>query len=461
MSFEERAEAVLRTPHLAEALGSATRYMRTGWNDRRAELGEEWQAYRERARRTRERTLADLGRFVGELADRMAEAGAKLHFAGDADEARAIVLDVARRAGARSAVKMKSMLTEELRLREHLTANGVATEETDIGEWILQLAHEAPSHLIVPALHKNLDDVKALFDRRMGPHDATDAETLVDRARRELRPRFIEADIGITGVNFAVAETGTLVLVSNEGNGRLTTSAPPIHIALVPVEKIVPTLDEVTTLLELLPRAATGQRITRYISFITGPRREGERDGPGELHVVFVDNGRSKALAGDSAEALLCLRCGACLNACPVFTRVGGQTYGAVYGGPIGMVFTPVIAGMTREAAEVAHASSLCGACGDACPVGIDLPHLILKTRRDAVIARRPPAIERLAVAVLEWLLARPAAYRLALRVARPLAWLATKFPRLAPSPLRRWLHSRAPVRLAAQPFRSRFEARR
>jgi L-lactate dehydrogenase complex protein LldF len=457
--FEERAEEALQNRNARSRIEAGTTSFRSLWADLRGEMAPDLAAYQARARRARERSLANLQGLAAQFADRATAAGAAVHFAGDAEEARAIVLEIAKKSGARTAVKMKSMLTEELELREFLDANGVATEETDVGEWILQLADEAPCHIIKPALHKTVDEIKTLFDRRMGPGPGADASALVDRARRELRPRFIAADLGITGVNFAVAETGTLVLVSNEGNGRLTSSAPPVHVALVPVEKLVSTLDEMTTLLKLLPRAATGQIITTYVTWITGPRKDGELDGPRELHIVLVDNGRSRALAGDSSEALLCLRCGACLNACPIFARVGGQTYDSVYSGPIGIVFTPFVTGMTAAAADNLHASTLCGACAEVCPVGIDLPHLILKGRHEAVAARRVSRLERWTARLVSLVLRRPALYRLALRLGRPLVAL-WRNGWLRPVAIRRWTGSRRLFSLAKVSFRERLAAR-
>lgn len=411
LSFPERAAKVLATTDVKQTIGRGTSLVAEGRRLRFKDLGPAGDAYRRRARAIRESALARLPELVSTLSDRLEARGAHVHFAGDADEACQIVAELAQKRNARSAVKMKSMLTEELHLRERLEDAGVAATETDLGEWIIQLAREAPSHIIAPALHKPRQAVKALFDERLGPDPREDAESLVARARLFLRERFLEADIGITGVNFAVAESGTLILVSNEGNGRLTTSCPPVHVALVPLEKLVATLDESLTLVRMLVHSATGQRLTTYVSFVCGPRGREERDGPEELHVVLVDNGRAAAIEGPLADALLCLRCGACLNVCPVFQRVGGQTYGSVYSGPIGI---PVTAIVGEERCDLPHASTLCGACAEVCPVHIDLPRLILETRRQNVRAKRTPLLERMAARGFEAAARRPWLFRLA-----------------------------------------------
>jgi L-lactate dehydrogenase complex protein LldF len=354
------------------------------------------------------------------------------------------------------------MLTEEIHLVAALEKAGLRSVETDLGEWILQLAKETPSHLIVPALHKQKTDIKNLFDEKLGHDDRPDSDdpkVLVERGRVALRNEFIRADLGITGVNFAVAETGTIVLVSNEGNGRLVTSGPAIHIALVPIEKVVPTIEEAVTLVKLLTWSAIG-KITTYVSWITGPRREKEADGPRELHIVLVDNGRSEAVGGPLEEALHCIRCSACLNVCPVYRRVGGHTYDSVYSGPIGISLTPIVQGASQATDELAHASSLCGACEEVCPVRIDIPRLILRSREQAVKAGRA-GFERFFFFLYAAIVRRTWMYRLALRIGGWASRLMARDRWLARAPgLRTWTSSRDFPSLPKRSFRQRFADR-
>jgi L-lactate dehydrogenase complex protein LldF len=398
---------------------------------------------------------------VEQFVERAQAHGAQVHFAGDAKEARTIALELARRHGSKLAIKMKSMLTEEVHLVDALEAGGVSCVETDLGEWILQLAKETPSHLIAPALHKDKASIKRLFDEHLTPDQREEAEALVERAQQALRDKFVTADLGITGCNFAVAETGTLVMVSNEGNGRLVMAGPAVHIALVPFEKIVPTLSDVTTLLKMLISSATGQKITACVSFITGPRRPDEQDGPTTLHIIIVDNGRSETLNTGLEEALCCIRCGACLNACPVYRRVGGHTYGSVYSGPIGIALTPIVNGASVATDELAHASSLCGACEEVCPVHIDIPRLILETRRRSVEARRPSWGTMLVFWLYTAIMTRPWLYRLARWLGSLGSSLLSRDGRIERFPGgAKWTQSRSLPAVARESFRARFARR-
>jgi len=458
MSFVERARRALARPELQEKLRTWTRIAVDESQKRRAEQGDDAELYRRRARAIRERTLMRIDEHAERFVDEATRAGAQVHFAADADEACRIVVDIARARGARLAVKMKSMVSEELHLRDALQTAGVRAVETDVGEMIIQLARETPSHLLAPAMHKSTGEVKQLFDEHLGPDRREEPEALVERARVHLRSQFVDADLGITGANFAVAESGSLLLVSNEGNGRLTLSGPPAHVALVPWEKLVPTLDEAITLLKVLV-TSTGMRVTRYVSLVRGPRGAGELDGPEELHVVLVDNGRAAALGGPFEEALLCVRCGACLNACPVFQRVGGQTYGATYAGPIGIALSRVVGAPGSAADEMAHASTLCRACQDACPVRIDLPRMILESRKKTVDAGGAPAVDRLLFALWAAVVTEPRLYRIALRALAalrrwPLPWSALPV-------VGAWLSAREWPPIAEVPFRDRFARRR
>ncbi len=343
------------------------------------------------ARAIRADVLRRLPDLLAKLADGVIGAGGHVCWAATAEDARAYVCDVARRRGATKIVKGKSMLSEEVELNPALEADGIEVTETDLGEWIIQVANETPSHIIVPAIHRDRGQIADVL-RRVADGDLSDVpEELAAFAREKLRAKFLEADIGITGVNFGVAATGTCVLVTNEGNGRLCSSVPPVHIALMGMERVVADWAQFDVLLALLPRSATGQAVTTYVSAMTGPRLEGELDGPDEFHLVIVDNGRSAVAASEFAEMLSCIRCGACLNVCPVYRQVGGHAYGWVYSGPMGAVLTPLFAHDGYGSAnELANASTLCGACWEACPVGIPLQDLLLAQRRRNAADARP-----------------------------------------------------------------------
>lgn len=453
--FVRRAEAALNDPRLQAALAQATGRFLTGRERAWSEL-EDIQALRERGRAIRDDVLDHLDDSLARLEAALTHAGGHVHYAPDAVAACRIIADIAQAHRVRLAVKSKSMTSEEIHLNAALAQAGVEVVETDLGEWILQLAGERPSHIIAPAVHKTRGQVAELFAAATGEAIPDDIPTLTKIARRELRRRFLGADLGISGVNFAVAETGTLVIVTNEGNGRLVTSLPPVHIALMGLEKVVPTWEDLAVLLALLPRSATGQKISSYVTAVTGPRRADEADGPAELHLVILDNGRRRILASAYRESLRCLRCGACLNACPVYNVVGGHAYGGTYSGPIGAVQTPLFEGLAAHA-DLPHASSLCGACLDACPVEIDIPRMLLDLRHALAEATPAPARpqfpgERAGIRLYRWVAQSPARWRLALRLAY---WLARPFAhegwlRALPGPLGRWTQARdfpAPAR--------------
>ncbi len=343
------------------------------------------------ARSIRADVLSRLPELLEQFADKVLASGGHVCWARTAEEARGYVRDVAKKHDAKKIVKGKSMLSEEIELNRSLEADGIEVTETDLGEWIIQVANETPSHIIVPAIHRDRGQIRDAL-QRVADGDLSDVpEELAAFAREKLRSKFLEADIGITGVNFAVASTGSMVLVTNEGNGRLSSSVPKVHIALMGMERVVADWEQLDVLLSLLPRSATGQAVTTYVSTVTGPRRDGEPDGPDEFHVVIVDNGRSDVAGSEFAEMLNCIRCGACLNVCPVYRQVGGHAYGWVYSGPMGAVLTPLFAHDEYETAnELANASSLCGACWEACPVGIPLQDLLLAQRRKNAEHVRP-----------------------------------------------------------------------
>lgn len=342
-----------------------------------------WEELRERARVIKEETLLHLDRYLVQFVENAENAGARIHWARDAKEACRVVLDLVNKTGTKMVVKSKSMATEEIHLNDALEAAGIEPIETDLGEWIIQLAGETPSHIVVPAIHKTKAQIADLFVERVGIEKTDDVDVLTKTARDILRARFAEAQVGISGVNFGVAETGTILILENEGNVRMTTSLPRVHIAVMGIEKIIPKFTDLDVFLKLLPRSGTGQRLTAYQSLITGAKKNVADEGPAEVHIVLMDNGRSRMLSHPvTRQGLACIRCGACLNACPVYQQVGGHAYGSVYPGPIGAVITPQLIGISK-AKQLPYASSLCGACKEVCPVKIDIPELLLHLRAE------------------------------------------------------------------------------
>ena len=397
--FPERASAALKDTVLQQALGIATTKF-IGLRQESFAGFPEGEALRDRARAVKEATLQNLDGYLAELADSVERLGGHVHWAATGEEAREIILRLCRDRGVRLAVKSKSMATEEIALNEALEAAGVTPVETDLGEYIIQLAHEKPSHIIAPAIHKTKGQVAELFSKELKGHFAADPEVLTGAARKELRQKFLQADMGITGANFAVADTGTIVLVTNEGNGRMVTSLPRIHVAVMGIEKVIPSMTDLMLFLAILARSATGQKLSVYTTLVRGPRHPGELEGPEEFHLILLDNGRSAQIAGKLREALYCLRCGACLNVCPVYRQIGGHAYGHTYPGPIGILLTAMLKG-DRSVKELAHASSLCGACHEVCPVRIDIPRMLVELREGLDRDRIAPWGERLAFTML------------------------------------------------------------
>ncbi len=424
--FRDNAKRALADDRLALALGRAT----TQFVAKRAAAVAEvpdFERLRSLCAAVKAHTLEHLDVYLERFADALTAAGGRVHFAADATEANAIVVGLAQARGVRSAVKGKSMVSEEIGLNAALEHAGITPYETDLGEYILQLEDDVPSHIIGPAIHKTREQITALFHERLGtPKDATVAQ-LAAAARAELRARFLGADMGITGANFLVAESGAVVLVENEGNIRLSTSVPRVHVAVVGLEKLIPRRSDLAAFLTLLPRSATGQRASSYVSVLEGPRRPGEPDGPDELHVVLVDNGRSAVLADPKLrDALRCIRCGACLNACPVYRQVGGHAYGWVYSGPIGAILDPGLLGLERTK-DLPQASSLCGACGEVCPVKIPIPDLLVEHRKRSAQRGLGLPGERPALAGFGYLTAHPALYEATTAAARWASALLTQ----------------------------------
>lgn len=410
-TFRENARAALADTHLRGALKNATSLFGERRREAAASLPN-WEDLRNQARAIKDEALLHLDRYLEEFVRNAEECGAKVHWARDAAEANAIISRLAMERQARIIVKSKSMTTEETHLNTALEAAGMQVVETDLGEYIIQLAEETPSHIIAPAIHKTRRQVSELFTSELGTPPTDDIGQLTRTARTTLRDRFATADVGISGVNFGVAETGTIVIVENEGNIRLTTSLPRMHIAVMGIEKVVPRFADLDVFLKLLPRSGTGQRLTTYQSFITGVKRAATDEGPEELHVVLLDNGRSRMLAHPvTRQSLACIRCGACLNACPVYQQIGGHAYGSVYPGPIGAVITPQLMGIEKTA-QLPYASSLCGACREVCPVKIDIPRLLLHLRAE-ITPRRGSMTERLAFKMWARIMTSATLYRL------------------------------------------------
>ena len=456
--LRQRATQALGDRFLHEALDIATTKFITL---RREAFGDfpEGERLRDRARAIKEATLQRLDEHLEKLVANVERLGGHVHFATTAEEARDVVLDIARRTGARMAVKSKSMATEEIHLNDALEAIGVTPVETDLGEYIIQLAHERPSHIIAPAIHKTKGQVAELFSRELKrPGLPADPEVLTKIAREELREKFLTADLGITGANFAVAETGTVVLVTNEGNGRMATSLPRVHIAVMGVEKVIPSMTDLAVFLAILAKSATGQKLSVYTTLVQGPRRPGELEGPEEFHLVLLDNGRIAQIAGTLRESLYCLRCGACLNVCPVYRQIGGHAYGYTYPGPIGILLTAMLNG-PGSVKELAHASSLCGACADACPVRIDIPRMLIELRRQVDEEHIAPWTERVLFKTFARLLVHPTLYRLGARIGRILQRPLIREGRIRALPFffGRWTKTRDLPPVASRTFQERW----
>jgi L-lactate dehydrogenase complex protein LldF len=419
-TFKENAAQALADAQLQRAL----RNVPLGFIDKRAKAKAklpEFETLREQARAIKDHTLAHLDLYLEHYERKVREAGGHVHYAETAADARAVILGLLARLDVKSLTKGKSMVSEEIALNDALEQAGIAPVETDLGEYIIQLRREYPSHIIAPAVHLNKDQIEADFravhrhlpaDRRLD-----EGRSLVAEARQVLREKFLAADAGLTGANFLIAETGSSIIVTNEGNGDLTQTLPRAHIVLTTVDRIVPTLEDVTTILRLLARSATGQEFSSYTTMSTGPRRRDDPDGPGEYHVVILDNGRTGLLGTEYQDVLRCIRCGACLNHCPVYQAVGGHAYGWVYPGPIGSVLTPALVGIDR-AAPLPNASTFCGRCEEVCPMKIPLPGMMRHWREREFERHLTPAAQRWGLTGWAFLATRPRLYRLTTQLA-------------------------------------------
>lgn len=468
-TFHRHIRASLANQSLQSALDANAEKRISASMEAKATLPEDWHILRRRAHAIRLQTIGNLDDYLNLFIKNVQENGVIVHRAEDAKRAVQIVLDIAKEKQARLIAKSKTMVSEEIHLNHYLEAAGMQVVETDLGEYIIQLRGEPPAHIITPAIHLRKEDVGKTFQEKLGIPYTEDISKMTAVARRNLRQIFLEADIGISGVNFGVAETGTMCLVTNEGNGRMVTTLPPVHVALMGIERLVPSMNDLALMLSLLPRSATGQKLTVYTSLINGPRRKGESDGPIERYLILVDNGRSAMGESPLAEALLCIRCGACLNACPVFSEIGGHAYvsdrgeSSTYPGPIGSIVSP---GLFSQAqfGHLARASSLCGACREACPVDIDLPKLLLRVRaggselKSHKVAQKIPMHVSWGVKVFTWIALRTGRYNLAQKfggfisqiIAPRSSWL--RLPKFTG-----WGYSKDLPRLALVPFRERW----
>jgi L-lactate dehydrogenase complex protein LldF len=424
--FPEAARTALGDAQLRRNLGKATGTIRAKRASVVAELPD-WAELRAAGAAIKDQVLAGLDAYLVQLEEQVTARGGVVHWARDATEANRIVTDLVRAAGADEVVKVKSMATQEIGLNEALAAAGIAAWETDLAELIVQLGHDSPSHILVPAIHRNRAEIREIFLREMAkvglpaPPDLTDEpRALAEAARLHLRRKFLEAEVAVSGANFAVAETGTLAVVESEGNGRMCLTLPRVLITVMGIEKLVPTWRDLEVFLQLLPRSSTGERMNPYTSMWTGVH---PGDGPGEFHLVLLDNGRTATLADPQGRsALRCIRCSACLNVCPVYERTGGHAYGSVYPGPIGAVLSPQLTGVADNP-SLPYASTLCGACYDVCPVAIDIPQMLVHLRSRVVDAKREhsraPTAEQALMATAAWTMDSPARWANALRAGR------------------------------------------
>jgi L-lactate dehydrogenase complex protein LldF len=456
--FNQRARRAVKDEELQEAVNSF-QDKAVGARDAVLHALPEAPELRERAYHIKQETMANLARYLEQMANNVERRGGKVFFAKDGEDVVRYVGELARRKGAKVITKSKSMATEEIELNHRLEENYADLDleivETDLGEWIAQLAGDTPSHIVGPILHMNRRRVAEVLSGAAGEKMPPDVEALGSFARKRLRQKFLAADIGITGANFGVAETGTIATVTNEGNARLVTSVPPVHVVVMGIEKMIPRFEDLSVFVRLLGRSGTGQKITVYTNFITGPRGEGELDGAEEFHLILLDNGRSKLLGTEFEEALYCIRCGACLNVCPVYRQTGGHAYGSTYSGPIGAVITPLLKG-TKEAKDLPFASSLCGACWEACPVGIPLHDLLLKLRNRQVEEGVRGKGETLAFKGFENTMRNPALFKISGKLGRvaqkPL--LRDGSARQLPGPMGAWTNTRDLPPLAERSFR-------
>ncbi|WP_173918229.1 LutB/LldF family L-lactate oxidation iron-sulfur protein [Halobacillus sp. Marseille-Q1614] len=464
-TYADRIQAGIDNTFMRQAVSSAQGRFRTRKAAAAEELGD-WEDWRTLGEEIRRHTVENLDYYLHQLSEQVEKRGGTVFFAKTAEEANEYVQKIALEKQAKKVVKSKSMVTEEIGLNHALEESGCEVVESDLGEWILQLDEDPPSHIVTPALHKNRKEIQQTFMEKKGYTGSDEPEELGAFAREQLRQDFLSADIGVTGCNFAVAESGTVTLVTNEGNARMVTSLPDTQISVMGMERIVPTWEDLEVVVSLLTRSSVGQKLTSYITSLTGTRQEGEVDGPEDFHLVIVDNGRSKILGTEFQSALHCIRCAACINACPVYRHVGGHSYGSIYPGPIGAVLTPLLDGY-EDHKDLPYASTLCAACTEACPVKIPL-HEHLIRHREIIVEKEQMGSKAEAVMMkgyAKWA-SNPAAYKLSTKVAltamKP--WTKDDFIENGPGPLKGWTDSRdfpAPSKVSFRDWYKKREKRR
>lgn len=431
LAFKKRVDNQIQNEMMRKAIVKAQETIGANRQKMVDELGN-WEEWRDLAKQIRNHVLANLDAYLYQLSEKVHQNGGKVFFAETAEEATAYIRQVALEKNAKKIVKSKSMVTEEIGLNEVLEKEGMKVVETDLGEYLLQIVGDKPSHIVVPAIHKDRYKIRQELHDAVGYQGTEQPEEMNAFVRKVLRQDFLEADIGISGCNFAVAETGSVCLVTNEGNLRLATTVPKTHIAVMGMERLAPTFQEVDVLITMLARSAVGAKLTAYNTWLTGPRLEGETDGPEEFHLVIVDNGRSKILESEFQEVLRCIRCGACLNTCPAYRQIGGHGYGSIYPGPIGSVISPLLGGY-EEFKELPYACSLCTACNSVCPVKIPLAQLILKHREHIAQSGMTPAIERLSIFGFNFANSHPTLWKVGVNIG---AKVAGKFIKNGKAPI-------------------------
>ncbi|MDO9848130.1 LutB/LldF family L-lactate oxidation iron-sulfur protein [Glaesserella parasuis] len=460
LAFKKRVDDQIHNAMMRKAVVKAQETI--GANRQRMvdELGH-WEEWRDAAKQIRNHVLANLDAYLYQLSEKVQQNGGKVFFAETAEEATAYIRQIALEKNAKKIVKSKSMVTEEIGLNHVLENEGIKVVETDLGEYLLQIVGDKPSHIVVPAIHKDRYKIRQELHEQLGYNGSETPEEMTAFVRQVIRKDFLEADIGISGCNFAVAETGSVCLVTNEGNLRLATTVPKTHIAVMGMERLAPTFQEVDVLITMLARSAVGAKLTAYNTWLTGPRLEGERDGPEEFHLVIVDNGRSKILESEFKEVLRCIRCGACLNTCPAYRQIGGHGYGSIYPGPIGSVISPLLGGY-EEFKELPYACSLCTACNSVCPVKIPLAQLILKHREHIAQNGMTPTAERLSIFGFNFANSHPTLWKVGVNIG---AKVAGKFIKNGKAPIQvgalaEWTKARDLPSAEGESFREWFNNR-
>ena len=459
--FEEGVQKGIENDFMRQAVSGAQGRFRAGRLKQAQELGN-WEDWRKLGEEIRTHTVNHIDFYLQQLSEQVEKRGGHVYFAENAEEANSYIKQVIQTKNAKKIVKSKSMVTEEIGLNDALAETGAEVVESDLGEWILQLEGDHPSHIVTPALHKNKEQIRETFAQKRGYTGSSKPEELAAFARKQLRSDFLQADVGITGCNFAIAESGTITLVTNEGNADMVWTVPDTLITVMGMERIVPTWEEMEVLVGLLTRSAVGQKLTSYITAYTGCREEDEIDGPNDYHLVIVDNGRSNALGTEFQAALHCIRCGSCVNVCPVYRHIGGHAYNSVYPGPIGAVLTPVLDGYDDHK-DLPYASSLCGACTEACPVRIPLHEMLVLHRQKIVENGDTPFAEKMMMKGVGMWGGSPFVYKMSTKLAHSALkpWTKDETIENGPGPLKAWTAVRNLAAPPKQSFRSWFENRK